>query len=236
MKLGIALAFIAAVAFAVPSAIAVKSLDDNAKDRIQTVLETSLQARMEEIDSYAQSGVGALKLLGSTSLIVGDFPRAFHALGQNPTAELQRIYIAENPHDATSRDNLVKAQDGSEYSRLHGDYHAWFRSIMEQRDYYDLFLVDSDGNIVYTVFKEDDLGTNLLSGRLKDASIAAVYRQALKGAPGGVVGSTFAPYAPSNGITAAFQGTPLYQPRQYRGRASRPTSFGPLRSDHATLP
>ena len=213
LKLSIVLAITVAVAFGVPSAIAIKSFNDNAKDRLQTVLETSLQARVQEVDDYTRSGVGSLKLLGSTSLIqeaVGDFSLAFHALGQDPTAELQRIYITENPHDATSRDNLVEANDGSEYSRLHGTYHAWLRSVVQQRDYYDLFLIDSDGNVVYTVFKEDDLGTNLLTGPLKDTPIANVYRKAINDAAGGVSGSAFARYAPSNGIPAAFQGTPLY--------------------------
>ena len=127
LKLSIAFAAVAAVAFGVPSAIAIKSFDDNAKDRLQTVLETSLEARVQEIDGYARAGVSALELLGSTSLIqeaVGDFSRAFAALGQNPTLELQQIYIIENPQEDHSRDALVMANDGSEYSRLHSTYHV----------------------------------------------------------------------------------------------------------------
>ena len=85
LKLTIVLAITVAVAFGVPSAIAIKSFNDNAKDRLQTVLETSLQARVQEVDDYTRSGVGSLKLLGSTSLIqeaVGDFSLAFHALAR----------------------------------------------------------------------------------------------------------------------------------------------------------
>ncbi len=57
------------------------------------------------------------------------------------------------------------------------------------RDYYDLFLIDSDANIVYTVFKEDDLGTNLLTGPISGSSIAEVYRRAVNSAPESVVAS-----------------------------------------------
>ena len=59
------------------------------------------------------------------------------------------------------------------------------------RDYYDLFLIDSDANIVYTVFKEDDLGTNLLTGPFSGSSIAEVYRRAVNSAPESVVASGF---------------------------------------------
>jgi methyl-accepting chemotaxis protein len=42
--------------------------------------------------------------------------------------------------------------------------------------YYDIFLIDLEGNVVYTVAKEDDLGTNLNNGVYKDSGLAEVYQ------------------------------------------------------------
>ena len=90
-----------AIAYGIASAMAIISFDANARDRLQTVLETSLQSRAQELDSYARSVESDLIIVGATSLVqeaVGDCSRAFHALGPDPTAELQRIYISNNPH------------------------------------------------------------------------------------------------------------------------------------------
>ncbi len=48
-------------------------------------------------------------------------------------------------------------------------------------NYYDLFLVDLNGNILYTVEKEDDLSKNLLQDEyLKTTEISKIYQESLK--------------------------------------------------------
>jgi hypothetical protein len=45
---------------------------------------------------------------------------------------------------------MESAEDNSEYSRVHAEYHRSFRRIVEKFGYYDLYLIDDDsGNIVY---------------------------------------------------------------------------------------
>ena len=220
LRLSITLAVVSAVAFTLASALAIRNFDSNLRDHSRTVLETSLQSRVQELGSYSRSVENDLKIVGSLSLVqaaVGDFSRAFLDLGPDPMMELQRAYIEENPHGATSRHKLLKADDGSEYSDLHSVYHAWLSSLVSARDYYDLFLVDPDGNIVYTVFKEADLGTNLLTGTLNEAAIADAYREAVESPSGSVVGTGFARFAPSKNIPAAFIGTPLQHDGRFAG-------------------
>ena len=220
LRVSIALAVVSAVAFTLASALAVRNFDDDLREYFRTVLETSLNSRVQELRSYAKSVENDLKIVGSLSLVqaaVGEFSRAFRDLGRDPMMELQRVYIEENPHGATSRHKLLKAGDGSRYSDLHSVYHAWLSGLVSARDYYDLFLVDPDGNIVYTVFKEDDLGTNLLAGTLSEAPIADAYRQAADSPPGRVVGTGFARYPPSKNIPAAFVGTPLHHEGRFAG-------------------
>src|SRR5690606_3907651 len=116
----------------------------------------------------------------------------FRALGDDPGAALRRLYIEDNPRDATERHLFVMADDGSAYSRLHGLHHPWLETLVTLRDYYDLFLVDRHGDIVYSVFKEGDLGTSLIDGPYADTPLAEVWRRAAEAAPGAVVASDFA--------------------------------------------
>ena len=86
-------------------------------------------------------------------------------LGHEQTALLQRAYIEHNPHVAGEREKLDTASTGTAYDATHAKYHPWFRMFLRERDYYDIFLLDLKGNLVYTVFKELDYATNLASGR-----------------------------------------------------------------------
>ena len=71
-------------------------------------------------------------------------------------------------------------------------------------DYYDLFIVGPDGTVLYTYFKEDDFGGNVLEGPLAESGLGIAVRTALGLGPGQVAVSRFMPYAPSDGEWAAF--------------------------------
>jgi len=68
--------------------------------------------------------------------------------------------------------------------------------------YYDVFLIDSQGNLLFTVAREDDLGTNLLDGKYSDTLFASACAKALK--TGQPVFSDFEFYAPSENAVAGF--------------------------------
>lgn len=72
---------------------------------------------------------------------------------------------------------------------------------------YDVFLVDAEGNVLFTVAKEDDLGTNLVNGAYAKTGLAAVYKQAIL--EGGAVFSGIERYAPSNDELAGFIAAPI---------------------------
>ena len=68
--------------------------------------------------------------------------------------------------------------------------------------YYDLFLIDSEGNILYTVIGEPDLGTNLFNGPYSGTLFARACKQVLES--GRQTFSDFELYAPSNNAAAGF--------------------------------
>jgi len=214
IKMSVLFAVVAAIAFGAASVLAVQKFADNVQTDERSALEASLDTYVLEVNFYVDSITNDLKLVASaagTPRIFREFSDAFTQLGTDPGREAQRLYIAQNPHPRGSRQSLVRANDGSKYSEVHGRHHRWFVGFAERRDYYDVFCVDADGNVVYTVFKEADFGTNLLTGPFKDTLLAKTFRDAMKATPGTVVASGFERYAPSNYIPAAFQGIPVYE-------------------------
>lgn len=73
--------------------------------------------------------------------------------------------------------------------------------------YYDLFLIDLQGNILFSVRRESDLGTNLFSGPYKDSNFASIVRESLNN--GKDLFSDLERYSPSDNEVAGFLSAPL---------------------------
>ncbi len=125
---------------------------------------------------------------------------------------LQYHYIAANPHPLGAKNNLDRANDGSRYSELHGALHPFLRTALRNFGLYDIFLVEpKNGTLVYTVFKELDFGTSLMSGPFARTRLGDAYRASWNlDRPGMVELSEFGEYLPSYNDQAAFLGTPIF--------------------------
>lgn len=140
---------------------------------------------------------------------VQEFSAGWQAMGSNAEAELSRIYVKENPNPLGEKLRLDMGNDGSDYSKVHGAYHPWLRGFLEKRGYYDIFLLDRNGDVVYTVFKEADFATNILNGPWKDTNLAEAFKVSISANAGDVAFFDFKPYAPSKGAPASFISTPV---------------------------
>jgi methyl-accepting chemotaxis protein len=125
---------------------------------------------------------------------------------------LQHLYISGNPFDVGSKQLLDASQAGTRYDAVHQRYHPLFRSFLERFGYYDLFLVSAvDRRVVYSVFKEVDFGTSLVTGPYRESNLA----QAAQAALGFSLATDallvdFQPYVPSYGAAASFIASPVY--------------------------
>ena len=93
---------------------------------------------------------------------------------------LQFDYLVNNPHPLSDKDQLDTADRGTQYDRVHARYHPALRGLVADFDFYDLFIFDLSGNLVYSVFKEIDFATNFLTGPHKNTGLATAYRRALE--------------------------------------------------------
>jgi len=164
-----------------------------------TALETYLKSISEDLSALSQNEYVRQAL--------GDFERGWQAISSEgePTEVLQRLYITDNPNPTGSKEELDYADDGSLYSHYHKRYHPWFRHFLRQRDYYDIFLFSTNGDLVYTVFKELDYATNLETGEWKDSDLGNAFRAARDNPQRDQQNFfDFKPYAPSHGAAASF--------------------------------
>src|SRR6476469_4402768 len=125
---------------------------------------------------------------------------------------LQYQYIAANPNPLGSKNTLDRANDGSRYSELHGAIHPYLRTALRQFGLYDIFLIEpKNGTIVYTVFKELDFATSLVSGPYARTRLGDAFRSSWGlDRPGMIALSEFGEYLPSYNDQAAFLGTPIF--------------------------
>ena len=188
--------------------------------------EKALQGWLESIGS----DLTVLATTPSVREALQRFSAAWERMGEDPGALLTAAYIDENPHPVGKKDELDVASDGSAWSRSHKDYHPGLRSFQRQGGYYDLFLFDEHGNLVYSVFKERDFATNVLTGPHAQSGLGDVFRAAAAGIEGEVYHSDVAAYEPSAGAAAKFAATPIF------GRAGRPLGVVALQvAQHRTV-
>lgn len=78
-----------------------------------------------------------------------------------------------------------------------------FRKMATELGFYDIFLIDPKGTVVYSVAREPDYQSNLLDGPYRDSGLAVLFRR-VKASSEPLLMQDFAPYAPSKGQAAAF--------------------------------
>ncbi len=149
-------------------------------------------------------------------------------LHKDPLKSLHGAYIndktaeAVNPKGNPEKIGEKHLYNGPEiegvYHAEHRRFHPWFRQMLLARGYYDIFLVDVEGNVVYTVFKELDYATNLINGKYKDTGLAEAFKAGMVNKKVGSLSFIdFAPYSPSYGAPASFMSTPIISKNGLQG-------------------
>jgi class 3 adenylate cyclase len=91
---------------------------------------------------------------------------------------LQAVYTA--PHaDRSDAATVDDAGDGSSWSARNAEYNAYFRDMADRFGYGDVLLLDTEGNVVYSLVKGVDLGTNLRTGPYAGTALADGFDAAL---------------------------------------------------------
>jgi len=121
----------------------------------------------------------------------------------------QHYYLEENANPLGEKQRLAQSGDASTYSKVHGRYHPWFHQFQQTFGYYDVFLVDRAGRVVYSVFKEVDFGTSLANGAWSSSGLGKLFQQLQTTPAGSYAFTDYERYAPSYEAPASFIGAAI---------------------------
>lgn len=134
----------------------------------------------------------------------------------NPGIVLQYHYLINNPNP-DARQKMDVADDGSFYSRHHQRFHPFFRRYAEAFHYDDILLINAEGQVIYSVFKNLDFTTNLTQAPHAESGLAQVFNKATSLEAGQLAFVDFQSYTPAYGLAAAFVATPVIEDDQLLG-------------------
>ncbi|MCI5132191.1 MAG: hypothetical protein D3904_11885, partial [Candidatus Electrothrix sp. EH2] len=196
------------------------ALTERAEDQLESIREL----KKEQIAGYLQERQGDMLVLGNlVGSLRSEALRKLTAIETTKIQALQRYFGKRKADIAMLRDSLTTISAVQEFkesfkeegNRVGGSlwngykekYGPWYQSFTEEHGYFDVFLISSDGDVLYTVKQESDLGQNLISGTLRNSGLGSTFAKAMK--TKGTVITDYAPYGPSNNQQAAFIGSPI---------------------------
>lgn len=163
-------------------------------------------------DYYSKTFVKQVEQYSGTKLDAG-------ALLPATPAEryLQANYTALRQNDDVAI-TIDDAHDGSQWSAANARYQNFFRQIVTRFEFEDALLIDGRGNVVYSAYKDVDLGTNIIDGPYAGSKLHEAYLKAMSANAVNYVGFTdFELYQPAEMQPTAWMVAPLVKDGRTEG-------------------
>jgi methyl-accepting chemotaxis protein len=161
---------------------------------LEETVSTLRKEAFEKLEAIQEQKLGAVNDYFESIINV------IHVVKDNPST-VEAIEKLEDGYEADG--GMV---GGAQWSSEAAKYGPMLDDINKDYGFYDTFIIAADGDVIYSVTRESDLGADLLTGTQKDSGLAHVFREAMKG---DISFDDFEPYAPSAGAPAAFLGGPV---------------------------
>lgn len=128
----------------------------------------------------------------------------------NAQTYVQSLYTVPAKGDFNASVKIQSAGDPSAWSKFNARYQPFFSDFALRFGFDDALLLDTDGNVVYSTYKQVDLGANVLSPAYKASNLAAAYRQAMRATSvDAIILADFEDYAPAYGKPTPWVLTPI---------------------------
>ncbi|TVO38830.1 response regulator [Vibrio algivorus] len=149
------------------------SVRDTKKQQINDYLKSKESEVMGMVRSelaYASGGrfyglISAFNKLGDTPDQARINAQQRYILGSGD--QIKTSVLPESPNYASTE----------RYRLLHKRYHWAYVDVLKRSDFSDILLVDLEGDVAYSVNKNDEFGTNLISGKYKDSPLGHTFQQ-----------------------------------------------------------
>ncbi len=127
----------------------------------------------------------------------------------NAQKYLQSNYTARRQNDAAAL-AMNDAGDASAWTAANARYQSYFREVVGRFEFEDALLIDARGNVVYSAFKDVDLGTNIVNGPFNGSKLHDAYLKAMSANEVDYVGITdFEFYQPAEMQPTAWMVAPI---------------------------
>ena len=123
-----------------------------------------------------------------------------HIIAENPVSRVPLGNIEEAFN--TSGMDLANFVKSAEYHVIVDKLEKGFKEVAEGFDFHDILIIDHAGNILYSIGKEADLGTNIFTGRYRDTNLGRIAKKSFDEKR--ELFADFKFYAPSGDLPAAF--------------------------------
>lgn len=179
------------------------ALESNAVDELSAVLEARHSALSRHLDiTYRQLAV--LSSAPATAKHLAALAAGYAKLGSDAPAQLQQHYPSEGLPTAFQLRNPDYERAYALATPLLLNRNALFK-------WADLFLIDRQGNVVFSALKRKDFATNLLTGPWKTSGLARAVAPILQHPlPDALSFADFEHYAPAGDHPAAFVAMPVF--------------------------
>ena len=128
----------------------------------------------------------------------------------NAQTYLQSMYTVPAKGNFDESVKITNAGDPSTWTKLNASYQPFFADFAKRFNFDDVMMLDTDGNIVYTTYKQVDLGANVLKGAYKNTNLSDGFRKAMLAASvDDVFIEDFEDYAPAYGQPTPWVFTPV---------------------------
>jgi methyl-accepting chemotaxis protein len=194
---------------------------------VQTQRDLSMQASLStaatQVSDYFTAAEVDLRLFvqrSDTVTATKNLTRALEelrmGLAEKAAAQLKTAYITENPNPE-NRAATESTAKGATYDAPHKRFHPGFRTLQEERAYSDVLLISAAGDVVYSVAKNADFASNVLTDRaLSDSGLGKAFAGARGLKDGQARFIDFSLYTPT-GTPQSFMAMPVYERDQNVG-------------------
>jgi methyl-accepting chemotaxis protein len=123
------------------------------KEQVFSKLQTLGILKQHQIQDYFKQKKADVNILSKNPLVID---------------ALKKSGALYNEHDGSFSTFI----NTPEYKAVTSVIDGYFNNYRVQNAYYDIFLIDAKGNILYSIKHETDFGTNIYTGRYQSSSLA----------------------------------------------------------------
>ena len=188
-EIGVWFLILTVLPLAVSGIVAHNNTRNSIVKKLTVHLKDITHEKIERLEVYVEGRKQSIKALARTPTVI----RALHQSSR---------HFAEH---GIVPGSLVELADEAD---------LFLRETQQRFGYYDIFLINTFGDIVYTLAREDDLGTNLRHGPYRESGLAQVFDKAIT-----LLDSEISPfvYYPPSQKSAAFIAAPVLDDNQVVG-------------------